>query len=301
MRLLREIAELAVNDKEPLGNVLRKCMILNASLKNEELGIWIRRELNGYDDHDDLPDYRVMRTQAKGHFSGPMGASIENATLPSIVMEEEDRHWATTAYLMQPIASYDVIITSGKHTTSRLPWPQDLVVLYQTKFYRGYALAQAWQELPFSGVVSLCDTVRNRILEFALKVDDTLDGYGNDAGAVPPEKVSQFVTTIIQGNGNIVSGQARDVINNASNHVSQNDLEGLRRVLELVGVSEVDAQNLQAAIEADKSDTPRGQIGSRASVWLANMLVKAGNGGLNVGVDVAAAALTECIKGYIGL
>ena len=300
MRLLREIAELAVSDQEPLANVLRKCMILNASLKNQELGTWIKYELNGYDTPSQLPEYRIVNTQAKGHFSGPMGASIDFATLPSIVMKEEHRHWATTAFLMQSIASYDTLVVAKNKTTLQMPWPQDLVVMYQSSFYRGYALAQAWQELPMSGVISVCDTVRNRILEFALKIDDTLDGYGDDARAVPAEKVSQFVTNIIYGNNNIISGQARDIINSASSSVTKGDFTSLKQVLDLIGASHADIQTLYDAIEKDEGASRENGMGASTSLWLSDMLLKAGNGGLKVGVDVAASALTEGIKSYLG-
>ena len=45
MKLLDDIVELASNDKEPIGNVLRKCLILESELPNNAFKGWLDREL----------------------------------------------------------------------------------------------------------------------------------------------------------------------------------------------------------------------------------------------------------------
>jgi hypothetical protein len=49
MKLLDEIIEGAVSDTQPIGTVLRKCLVLERQVKNEKFRVWLDNELDGYD------------------------------------------------------------------------------------------------------------------------------------------------------------------------------------------------------------------------------------------------------------
>ena len=57
--LLDDIINLAVDNKQPITNLLRKCVVLAHQIQNERLKIWATKELNGYDPGDEIPTYRV--------------------------------------------------------------------------------------------------------------------------------------------------------------------------------------------------------------------------------------------------
>src|SRR5438067_1878625 len=58
--LLDDIINLAIDGKQPLPDILRRCLLLGHDLKNERLRAWANQELNGYDSTNGLPDYRVV-------------------------------------------------------------------------------------------------------------------------------------------------------------------------------------------------------------------------------------------------
>jgi hypothetical protein len=70
MKLLDDIIELASNDKEPIGNVLRKCLILESQYANEAFKRWLDRELDGYGNDDEAPSYRHIPARSYGMFTG---------------------------------------------------------------------------------------------------------------------------------------------------------------------------------------------------------------------------------------
>ena len=76
MKLVDDIIELAVDDTVRLPVILRKCLVVATKLKNHRLKGWASGELNGYDDRDALPQYRVIRVQAKGLFLGPLQSQL---------------------------------------------------------------------------------------------------------------------------------------------------------------------------------------------------------------------------------
>ncbi len=80
--LLDDIIELATNTGQSITVLLRKCVVLAHQIKNDRLKTWANKELSGYGDEDELPDYRVVSATATGHFSG-WGGSQAALSYPS--------------------------------------------------------------------------------------------------------------------------------------------------------------------------------------------------------------------------
>jgi hypothetical protein len=148
---------------------LRKCLVLSYELKNEKLKDWASGELNGFRKDDVVPEYRKANLFSKGTFSGIGGARLANMPLPLSVLKREHWDWLSDR-LAQPIAAYEQVVASGRTETPTIAWPPDLIHMYQSSFIDGYGLMSAWQEVPLSLIVSLCEQVRNRLLRFALEL-----------------------------------------------------------------------------------------------------------------------------------
>ena len=74
MKLLDEIIDLAVDNQASISVLLRKCLVLAYTLKNDRLRSWSDKELNGYNRSDDeLPEYRKVSTIARGFVVGSFG------------------------------------------------------------------------------------------------------------------------------------------------------------------------------------------------------------------------------------
>src|ERR1017187_8292218 len=160
------------SDRRPAGaNFKYLWLVLGHRLKNQRLIDWVTQELNGYDSNDNLPSYRVVSVGAKGYFSGPFGSSVSNMSIPSYLMDEIHRHFATTVYFRDSLSSYEELMRSN-HDTFRLDWPGDLILIYQHKIktQNGCHLAQAWQDIGKSSFAQLFDAVRNRTLKLALEI-----------------------------------------------------------------------------------------------------------------------------------
>jgi hypothetical protein len=170
MPLLDEIIELASNDKEPIGNVLRKCLVLESQSANEAFKIWLDKELDGYDHDDELPSYRRFRAISYGFFVGSFGRSINDQPLALHVLEEQDRKRLEICSLPQPASAYEG--RKDKTREAQLPWNPSLTTKYQTKFFTDddLVLNRAWQVIPGSVLTGLLETVRNRVLRFALEL-----------------------------------------------------------------------------------------------------------------------------------
>jgi AbiTii len=107
-------------------------------------------------------------------------------------------------YFSDAIAAYD-IDTKDKGGTLGMPWRTDLIALNQEKFYADWALSSAWQEIPLGLFPSIIDTVKSRVLRFALEIREALAAVDDEPGKLPTAKIEAAVNTFIIGGNNTSS------------------------------------------------------------------------------------------------
>jgi hypothetical protein len=108
--LLKEIQDGATDSSVPLSTLLRKCKILSARLRHKGFAEWVDRELGGYENIDDLPEYRIARSvESRGHFFGGFGRQLRDAPLPTKHLHEEIREKLETLYYPQGVAELEAL------------------------------------------------------------------------------------------------------------------------------------------------------------------------------------------------
>jgi hypothetical protein len=163
---------------------------------------------------------------------------------------------------------------------------------------------RAWQEIGNSVFLSLIDTIRNRVLRFALDLQDELGLVSDDPAAVPQEKVDQYVNNYIFGGTNIISAEARDFTQIGTVNIKQGDLEGLTAALAKLRVPDAQITALARALEADAgavSDDAPPTLGRRTATWLKTLGPKLAKAGLRIGTDTVKAEAMKLISQYLGL
>ena len=208
MKLLDEIIELAAGENNSVATLLRKCLVLSHTLRNDRLKVWAENELNGYaTTGPEVPEYRKTAAPAKGFFVGAFGAQINNQPIPPGMLEEKHRRYAESVVLSQPIAAYENTSGSGG-SRFVIEWPANLTMLYHGAFFDGdYVLNRAWQEIPASVFVGLIDTIKTRVLRFALELKDDLGSVSDNLTELPQEKIDQQVTMYIFGGTNVIASR----------------------------------------------------------------------------------------------
>lgn len=304
MTLLREIQDSAVGGTESISALLRRCKILAVRLGSTEFGEWVERELNGYETAEELPKYRgALTVRSLGNFAGAFGSGLQNAPIPRSTIPKEYRDWVDVAHLMGPIRSYEDLVRSGESSSFQIPWPADLVAIVGQRIYERMNCLGAWQEIPRGVIVGLLDTVRNRVLSFALDIEQLSPEAGEAMPGAPTlalERVQQIFQTNIYGNvGNVATGGTATQ-QRIDTMVTQGDFSSLAANLRNLGIADADIDDLKRAIE-DDSSTGKPTLGRRIGEWCGKMFGKAGEGALKVTVDVAATVLPKLISGYLGL
>jgi len=302
MTLLRDIQSDAIDSTKSISDLLRKCKLLAARLGSNEFNIWVEQELNGYKRTEDLPDYRILNVQSFGYFSGMLGRAVNNAPIPPSSVPKEFRDYVTKEYLKQPISYFESLINEKSEDGNfQVQWDADFLMSVSSKIVSGMNCVSAWKLVPRNSIYALIDTVRNRILSFAIDIESKAP----DAGEVPlntrpiaSDQVSQaFNTIIVQGNVTNLASSGDQVIINVISH----DFNSLNQYLKSLGIGETDLDDLKKAISEDADLGGQDKLGSKVGSWIGKMVSKAADGTWKIATSAAGSLLAKALSIYFGL
>lgn len=300
MSLLREIQDAAASDEVPVTTLLRKARILATRLHHEPLQRWVTSELEGYADGDELPDYRRQQhVPVKAHFSGPFNSGMRNADVPPACVEPGDRESLFTFTPRQPVAAIEDLLRSGEATFT-VPWSADVVVYYADRIYEDQGMMQAWKVIPRGKLVSVVDGVRNRLLSFALELEQVAPEAGEpDADdAMPPQsQVTQIFHNHIQAGQAVIAG--RDVQHATQVGSPPAAWPDLRQKLESWGIPAPDLDDLRDALVRDNA--AESGIGENTQGWLGRLAGKLGTGTLVLGAGVTTEIVAAEVAKALGM
>jgi AbiTii len=304
--LLLEIQKEAVDGNTELSTVLRKCLVLATRLGHRQLKDWANWELNGYPASSELPDYRILKgLHSFGHFFGIAGSAIKNAPLSLLNLPEPGRRNFQDPPLREGVASIAEMARIHSDGTVHWAWPPEACAVFSHRDYRDdLRLVQAWISVPITRLTGLLDTIRNRVLNFALEIESVLpesdDNTHSGSNAAKSALVTQVLHQTIYGpvsNVGTAGSFSQTMIDNRGNFTA------LKDQLRETGIPESEIQELEKAIKADEGESkPAGHhFGKSVAKWMGDTVKKAANGAIKIGVDVVATVATKALKDYYGI
>ncbi len=170
MEILRQIQSDILNQGVSVSVILRKAKVLAAQLDSTELGEWASGELDGYDSFDDLPDYRKLTTNASGQWTNGY-RMVNNHSVPMFKIKDEDIKKALTLYqVSNGIRTVENLVSDLGE--KRIMLSPSVVALVNTDVgERGYGYTTLHFNLDSHAFDQILDTVRNRLLDFILKLN----------------------------------------------------------------------------------------------------------------------------------
>lgn len=293
--LLEEIEYGAASDETSLGTLLRKCLILASRLGSRPAEEWVEWELNGYPTEKTVPDYRVLQVTIKANMIN-MVQQATDWTVPPAVLGDSADSW-TRHECRQGVGSLEHLLGSGNPTLALAMG--NLPVFLNRRKVLNMDVTSAWGELDTSQLKQILETVRNRVLKFALDLGKEYPEAGTVRSTAPKmiEKADQIFISNIYGPANVI-GNA----NNSSVTLSvvAGNFDSVRQILTNSGVSRVDIDELEAALKEEPETPPQG-FGPKVSAWINRMLQKASEGTWLIGTSGAGDLLSRILSKYYGL
>jgi AbiTii len=300
MNLISELKNDVIDSKVSISTALRKAKVLASLLKNEKMKEWIDRELNGYFnvEVEEIPSYRRANGQNFGTFTGQFGRRIDDAHIPLLTLPPIIQDYAKFIYFRDGVKALESIVEKSDQVM-QMKWPADFIVYVQKncEIYQDMILADAWQLFNISEVESVLDTVRNRLLDFILSLEEDFPEYMKDENKIkriPEEKVTTSFNMHIYGGQNIIAGGTK--INQSIGTInSQNNFSELKEFLKSLNIPNEEIDKLEKAIKDDGEVTGK-NFGTKVSDWIGNISKKFLKGTIDVAKQSATSIILEVTK-----
>ena len=205
---------------------------------------------------------------------------------------------------MSPISYYAAFIVKDEQNNVKEQWPADLVAHFGQQIYENTNCLSAWKVISYGSLVALVDTIKVRVLNFTLEIENVAPDAGEaplNAPPLPQERVSQVFSTYISGNVHNVATGTGQVTQSGDMIVLPGNFETLREHLAAVGVDGRDIEELSKAIQEDTPAGGKPALGENVQAWIGRMVGKTASGAWNVSTSVAGTVLGKALSRYFGL
>lgn len=297
--LLQQIEEEAVDSKSDVAALLRKCQVLATRLHNDSLKDWIWHELNGYPHPTDIPEYRIVPCQSVGTFYG-LGKTLKNAPIPPMCVPEEARDVLFALHFTQGAGTLQALLADTDGTVIA-SWPSDLVALLSQKVYHDMGMINAHMECSSSAIVKILETIRNRILDFVLALEEDCPSAGDPIGStkLDEKKIDQMVTNnIFKGVGNLAL-QCGTVSQTNTVNVEKGNWALLENFLREIKIEKERIDELKDILQQEPPKSKE-QFGTRLSKWMGAICAKAACGMYAIPGEVISGVLAGAICKFMG-
>jgi hypothetical protein len=252
MSLLREIQNDLARPDADVVTVLRKCKILAARLNSVELTHWVDSELNGYGEAEPIPEYRLLRAQCYGDFMN-IRWRAEHQPIHPIAVPEEHRETFFAPIQFREGITTAMAFASADGATIDEPLIAIMVKRHQV-MYPQMECMSAWKKISATQFQQLIDAVKNRVLDFSLKIEAENPSAGEaspNSQPVAKEKLQPLVQNTFYGPvGNVA--QNSDHFSQSSGTLRADDLSRLVRELtqhiDELGLNDREKQRADAQI-----------------------------------------------------
>lgn len=173
--LIDGIIEDLVRQDSNLENALLKTQVLAFKLKNDKLKSWVNNELNGYDNQDEVPEFRIVRTQVKGNlFQGLVLGGCQqwlNAVLPIEDLKGEEFDLLKQHKCETRISQLQELSKSKNRLIVDLP--HSFLVKMSIKM-SPWEVIKAWKVIPLSALTGILSTIKSSLINILLELKEDL-------------------------------------------------------------------------------------------------------------------------------
>lgn len=289
MDLIESLQTDILEQNTELSSILRKAKVLASKLNNLEIKTWVDLELNGYQNEEELPEYRKFSAFNMGTFN--CYDSIQKNIPISVINipDEKMRNCLNENNIPFGVKNLESTIGTGEKELKR-PWPAEAIIIYNLcNISQSCTCVAAWKAIPIGQYEQILESIRNCLLEFLLKLQEKypeLKESSNFTSNISGKEVTQiFNTTMLGGQCFIGSNFDNCQI------VQQNDLTSLLDYLKKSGVPLTEIDDLKISIQKDKKEGKSKDMGENVKKWISNFSGKVFDKTLDVSLDVIKMAI----------
>ena len=301
MRLIEEIIEILTSEDAALQSALLKTKVLLSQLGESDLVSWVNFELTGYQNIEQVPDYRIINVTVFGNVNN-MARRYEHHPLPLAHLEEEMQRKFTRYHLTESIAVLESYARDDSNISFTIP--PEFYQFLSEGISNGYQIERAWRQPSLGAMLQVVTEVRSRLLDFIIKLSEKIPedpdisemkGKSKEIGTSELFKNAVFGdnTNVVIGNNNIQSIQ---------NSITKNDFDSLAEVLRKHNVDEEDISALKEAIDEDQGSPEHHEkkYGKNVRAWIISMITKVTESIWSISLGASGNLVANALNSYYG-
>jgi len=313
---IKELIEDIVNAEKPLSASLMKLNYFGRLINNEELIKYTNNELNGYNQNDEVPQYR----KSLGKLRIEMQAYIHkhHGVLPVSMLKEPYKNFYKYVEIREGISSIEQLgreALSNEESNKEIgvTFPMGLLHILQEparKIYQSNVRIDVVGATLCSNkniIIEIPNAIRTKLLDFVMNIAKEF-GYNieietfNKNTEINNQTVNTYMSTTINnnGDGNLINmGNHNNIENNVQ--INKGDLKNLQEELRNQGIDENDIQEISTIVSEEMPDLENNRLGTRANGWITNIMNKSLNRIGKISTGVTINLLATLVKGYFGI
>lgn len=293
--IVLQLQELAADGNTPIPELLRKALLIATKLGLKDFRQWVLNELNGYDNIDDLPDYRVIYGDLRVH-------NPYRGYIPFVIQHSEISEMVRRVQVMQSVDSLSHVLTEAEGQIVTFPFPPEAEAVLM-RMQDSFAAMRPTRVVACNQIVGILEQIRTHLLNWALQLEaEGVLGEGLTFSETEKRKAEMSQSINIhnfQGVlGNVSDSQVQQDLNMT---VTPGNFGSLASYLASHGVSAEDLRVLEDAVRKDPQPNDKTKLGDRVSAWIGKMIGKAAQGGWNISLGAAGNLLASAIAKFYGL
>lgn len=280
---VEELQNHCLDPNYPLAELLNKAYFIALKLDLVELSTWLKNEIYGYREQAPIPVYREVQSELY------IENSYHQRKIPLSIPDQEFENKVKRVFLIQPISELEPFKKMDPSAGElELPIPGNKRVILQRMFGTSSLIKQV---VSLTDVVGICETVRHKILEWAVQLEK--EGIRGENLTFNKEEKEKAVNNYQITNCQNIFGNVYGDNLNQNFSISPGNTSELQTFLKKNGLEQTQISQLLAAIKADPKPTQSNKIGQNVANWLGKIVWE---GITNITTDL----IVKAIQHYYG-
>jgi hypothetical protein len=305
MKLINDIVNELVDSEKSISSPLLKTKVLATRIKNTHLLDWVNSELNGYDNAEEIPDYRTFTCSLSGSYINGYyrfsDQAFPTAGLPeSIIDSYREMSFAQSISALESLKNKDGGTLQASLSAEMIGMLERSIKKMGNPYMQ---ILSAHKTVSDNVLTQIISVVRSKLLDFMLKIEEE---FGTVTDIQELKNNNSRITSIMHqtivtnGSGNVLNtGDSAKV--RADISINTSDKASLKKSLSDNGISDEDTAELMAVVDIELPNKENGRFGTQVNHWISKMMTKALDGSWQIGIGAAGGMLAESLQHYYGL